>query len=75
MPTSDLARILITIGIVVLVAGLLLLLLPRLPMLGRLPGDFSFHKGRFQVFIPIATSLILSLVLTVVINVVLRLFK
>jgi hypothetical protein len=75
MPTSDLARILIAIGVVALVAGIVLLLWPRLPLLGRLPGDLSFHKGNFQVFVPIATSLVLSLVLTVVINVVLRLFK
>jgi hypothetical protein len=75
MPTSDLGRILIALGIVALVAGVILLLWPHIPLLGRLPGDFSFHKGNTRVFIPIATSIVLSLVLTVVINVVLRLFR
>lgn len=75
MPTSDLGKILIAVGIVALIAGALLILWPHIPLLGRLPGDFSFHRGNTHVFIPIATSIVLSLVLTVVINVVLRLFK
>jgi len=75
MPTSDLGRILIALGIVAVVAGVILLLWPHIPLLGRLPGDFSFTRGNTRVFIPIATSLVLSLVLTVVINLVLRLFR
>lgn len=75
MPTSDLGKILVAVGIVVLIAGVLLLLWPHIPLLGHLPGDFSFSKGNTRVFIPIATSIVISLILTVVINVVLRLFK
>lgn len=75
MPTSDLAKILIAVGIVALIAGVLLLLWPHIPLLGHLPGDFSFSKGNTRVFIPIATSIVISLILTVVINVVLRLFR
>ena len=75
MPTSDLGKILVIVGVVVVIAGVLLLTWPKLPLLGRLPGDFSFHKGDTHIFIPIATSIVLSLILTLVINVVLRLFK
>jgi hypothetical protein len=75
MPTSDLGRILVAVGLVILIAGVLLLLWPRLPLPGKLPGDFSFHKGDVHIFVPIATTLVISLILTVVINVVLRLFK
>ena len=75
MPASDLAKILIAIGVVVLIAGVLLLLWPHLPLPGRLPGDLSFHRDGVHVFIPIATSIILSIILTIIINVVLRLFK
>ncbi len=75
MPTSDLGKVLIAIGIVIIVAGVILVLWPHIPLLGRLPGDFSFHRGNTHVFIPIATSIVLSLILTVVINVVLRLFR
>ena len=75
MPSSDLGKILVVVGVVVVIAGVLLLLWPRLPLPGRLPGDISFHRGDVNVFIPIATSIVLSLILTLVINVVLRLFK
>ena len=75
MPTSDIARILIVIGIVALVVGVLLLFLPKAHMLGHLPGDLSFERNGIRVYIPIATMLLISLVLTVVVNLVLRLFK
>jgi hypothetical protein len=75
VPTSDFGKILVAVGLVILIAGVLLLLWPRLPLPGKLPGDFSFHKGDVHIFIPIATTLVISLILTVVINVVLRLFK
>ncbi|MCK9356427.1 MAG: DUF2905 domain-containing protein [Dehalococcoidia bacterium] len=74
MPTSDIARVLIVVGIVALIAGLLLLW-PKAQMLGHLPGDLSFERNGVRVYIPIATTLIISLVLTIVVNVVLRLFK
>jgi len=65
----------VAVGIVIAIGGILLLLWPRLPLPGRLPGDFSFHKGDVHIFIPIATTLVISLILTIVINVALRLFK
>ena len=75
MPTSDIARALIIIGVVALIAGVLLLVLPKAHMLGRLPGDLSFEKDGLRVYIPLATMLVVSLVLTVIVNVVLRLFR
>ena len=54
--------------------GLLLLLGAagvRLP-LGRLPGDISWRKGNTRIYIPIATSLLISLILTVVLNLLVR---
>jgi len=75
MPTPDLGKILVAAGIVSLVAGVVLLLWPHIPLLGRLPGDLSFHRGNTRIFIPVTTSILLSLILTFVVNVVLRLFK
>jgi hypothetical protein len=39
----------------------------KLP-LGRLPGDFQIGSGRFKVYIPVATSALISIVLTIVLN-------
>ncbi len=75
MPTSDLSKILIAVGVVIVLAGVILMLWPRLPLPGRLPGDISLHRNNVHILIPITTSIVLSLILTVVINVVLRLFR
>jgi len=34
--------------------------------IGRLPGDFTFRRGTFTLYIPLATSLLASVVLTLV---------
>ncbi|MBN1575618.1 MAG: DUF2905 domain-containing protein, partial [Chitinispirillaceae bacterium] len=36
--------------------------------LGRLPGDFHFGNGRFKIYIPLATSILISVVLTLILN-------
>ena len=75
MPTSTVARLLISIGVVVLVIGIVMLLWPKLPMLGRLPGDITVQREGFRLFIPIATSIVISIVLTIVVNVVFRFLR
>ena len=37
---------------------------PRLPWLGRLPGDIVYRRGGFTFYLPLATSILLSLLLT-----------
>ena len=64
-------RTLLVLGIVLVLVGLLLLLVPRVPWLGRLPGDFSFGGGSWRVYLPLGTSIVISLILSLV----LRLFN
>lgn len=40
------------------------MLLPKIPWLGRLPGDFFYQGERFRFYFPLATSIIISLLLT-----------
>ena len=72
MPLDALGRVLLFAGLGLAVVGLLLLVAGRIPFLGRLPGDFSFGSGNFQVYVPLATSLLISLILTVVLNLLAR---
>ena len=55
--------------------GVLFLMMGRLPLLGRLPGDILFSKGSFSIYVPLATMVLVSLVLTVVANVLARLLR
>lgn len=59
-------KILIIIGIVLVVAGIVIQLYPRLPLFGRLPGDIVVDRGNFKMFIPITTSILLSIIISVV---------
>ncbi len=68
-------KILIVAGAVILVLGLLFVFGPRIPILGRLPGDIIIRKDGFTFFLPVVTFLILSAVVTLIINLIIRFLK
>jgi len=61
------ANILITIGIVLLIMGVVIKFFPdlRFPLL---PGDIYINKDNFSFYFPIVTSIIISVILTIIIN-------
>jgi hypothetical protein len=65
-------RFLILLGVVAIVAGTVLLFLPRIPWLGRLPGDLLIQRERFTFYFPLATALVVSVVLTLLLNLFFR---
>jgi len=54
-------RLLIIVGVLIAGAGLLMTL--GFPI-GRLPGDFSYKRGHFSFYFPLATSILASIILT-----------
>ena len=44
--------------------GLSLLLMPKIPWLGKLPGDIYIRKEHFSFYFPLMTCLVISVVLT-----------
>ncbi len=52
-------KTLLTLGVVILVAGLLWPWLSKLPF-GRLPGDIIVDKPGFKLFFPITSMLLVS---------------
>ena len=71
MDASHIGKYLLVAALVLGVTGLLLLLAGGLGV-GRLPGDFAFGKKNVRVYVPIATSIILSVVGTIVLNLFFR---
>jgi hypothetical protein len=69
--TPELGRILLVVGLLIASVGLLVVLGFRLP-LGRLPGDIVIGGERGGIFIPIATSIVISIVLTLIVNLLIR---
>lgn len=71
MSGSDLGKALLVLAAVIAVVGLVLLFGSRIG-LGRLPGDLRFGRGNTRVYVPLATSLLISIVLTILLNLFLR---
>jgi hypothetical protein len=57
-------RLLIVFGVVLIVLGVLWPLFAKMG-LGRLPGDITIERDNFRLYIPLATSLLISVVLSV----------
>jgi hypothetical protein len=61
-----LGKALVAFGLLIVLAGVVLMLVGRVPWIGRLPGDIHVQRGNFTFYFPLATSLLLSVVLTLV---------
>lgn len=61
---SQLGKLLILAGMVMLVLGLLFYWNEKIPWLGKLPGDIIVKKKNFTFYFPIVTCLVISLVMT-----------
>ncbi len=71
----ELPRLLVLGGVALIVLGLVLGLLGSVLPLGRLPGDLRFGSDNWSIYIPLATSLLLSLILSVIATIVLWLLN
>ena len=61
---QPLGRVLIVAGLTLAALGVVLSLGGRIPGLGRLPGDIVIERDGFRLYVPLATSILLSLILT-----------
>lgn len=74
MDVGTIGRGLVYIGVILVVAGGLVVLLGRVFDLGNLPGDLVYSGDNVRIYVPIASMIVLSLVLTLLLNLALRFF-
>lgn len=60
------AKTLIIIGAVLIVIGIALLGIQKLPFGGKIPGDIIIKRENFTFSFPLGTSIILSILLSLV---------
>lgn len=73
---ESIARYLMLAGLILFLVGGLVFLAVKVNLpLGRLPGDLRFGGEAFSLYLPCATSILLSITITVIINVILRLIR
>ncbi len=69
---TDLGKILLGAGLVMVVLGAVLLLASSLsgkvPWIGRLPGDIYIERGNLRFYFPLATSVLVSILLTLILS-------
>ncbi|WP_198546741.1 DUF2905 domain-containing protein [Alteribacter populi] len=62
----NIPKLLVTIGVVLIIAGVLWQVGGRFISLGKLPGDIFIKRGNTTIYFPIVTSIIVSIVLSVI---------
>lgn len=63
---QPLGRWLMVIGALLIGIGLIVSVMPRVPWLGRLPGDILIQRERMTFYFPIASCLLISLILSLI---------
>ena len=61
-------KMLIVWGVLLIVVGFLLNVLPNVPWIGKLPGDIFIKKNGFRFYFPLTTCIVISLILTLLFN-------
>ena len=57
-------KLLIVFGLILAAVGGVILLVGRVPFIGRLPGDIYIQRKNFTFYFQLATSILLSIILT-----------
>jgi len=74
-PLEAAGKMILLFGGVLVALGLVLLLLSRVTVGGRLPGDFHFQWGGVSCYFPLLTGVVLSIIATLVLNLVVWLLR
>jgi len=71
-PLTTIGKFLITIGLILVGAGLVIFLFSKTGLTWRLPGDIFVQRKNLIFYFPIVTMLVLSVVLTIILNIFFR---
>ncbi|MCD6423735.1 MAG: DUF2905 domain-containing protein [Elusimicrobia bacterium] len=65
---GNVAKFFVILGIVFILIGLLLFVVPKVPFLGKLPGDIYIKKENFTFYFPITTCIVLSILFSLILS-------
>lgn len=67
---SQLGKLLIIPGIIIIFVGIFISFMPKIPYLGKLPGDIHIKKKNFIFYFPLTTSIIVSILGSIILTVI-----
>ncbi|MGM8870707.1 DUF2905 domain-containing protein [Psychrobacter sp. 2Y5] len=63
------AKILITLGIILVIIGVIWLIFPSLfSWIGNLPGDIKHSSGNTKIYFPVMTMIVISVLASILLN-------
>ena len=69
---NDIGKTLVVLGLMIALAGVLLVFVGRVPWIGRLPGDIHIQRDNWSFYFPLTTSILLSVILTLILTLLSR---
>ncbi len=67
-PFGSFGKTLLILGLIIAAVGAVIMIGPKIPWLGRLPGDIHLRGKNWSFSFPIVTSIVISIILTVILN-------
>lgn len=63
---KEIGLFLIFVSLSLFLVGLFFIFLPKIPLLGKLPGDILIKRDNFVFFFPLITSILLSIIFSLI---------
>ena len=63
---TGIGKTLIIFGAILIAVGLIFVIAPKVPYIGKLPGDIYIKKEKFTFYFPLVTCLLLSAIISLV---------
>jgi hypothetical protein len=63
---TEMAKTFVVLGVILMMAGLGIQFLGKIPWPGKLPGDILIKKENFTIYFPLATCLLISIILSLI---------
>ena len=56
-------KLLIILGVIAVIAGVIMVAGPKIPYIGKLPGDIYIKRDNFVFYFPLTTCILVSIVI------------
>lgn len=66
----QLGKTLLLIGSILIILGVILTFLDKIPYIGKLPGDIYLKKGNLTFYFPLTTAILISILISLILNLI-----
>ena len=68
MSIESIGKFLLIAGVIFVIVGVFLAYGPKIPFLGKLPGDIYIKRDNFSFYFPVTTCILISVVITFILR-------